>query len=212
MRGAIFWPAQSATVTFENCGRGAHTQIVRRVRPALPSLLALAVLTVAEPAAAQCPDRPTSLTLAILTWHEAGVDALADAAAIFVAIETLALLRGETWAEAACAYSPRALTGRTARAWLSRLDASGAPPEGWPTGASWERQGRLFRRLLEWCVDVVMGYAPPACDLDPTDWGDPEHDGERIQRGIARGFWYRVDCGDARNVYLRRVAADREAP
>lgn len=189
----------------------AGARLRRAVLVALALVLACALLS-AAPAEAQCPERPDSLTLAILTWHEAGVDSLADAAAIHAALVSLAAVRGETWAEAACSYSRGALTGRTARAWISRLDASGAPPVGWPSGASWTVQGRLWDRLLDWCADVVGGWTPPACDFDPTDWGDPEHDSERIRRGVARGFWYRVDCGDARNVYLRRVAADREAP
>ncbi len=188
------------------------SSIGRRIALGIAAVLVACALLVVMPPpvrAQDCPERPDSLTLGILTWHEAGVDSLADAAAIFAAIETLARVRGETWAEAACAYSRRALSGRTARPWLSRLDASGEAPEGWPETASWERQGRLWDRLLDWCRDVVAGWTPPACDLDPTDWGDPEHDGERIHRGIARGYWYRVDCGDARNVYLRRIAADR---
>lgn len=216
--GGAWWLLSMLREEHEAERKGPHraerlpaSSIVRRAALGFAAvLIACALLVVMPPpVAAQCPERPVSLTLAILTWHEAGVDALADAASIFAAIDTLSRVRGETWQETACAYSTRALTGRTARAWLAALDTSGNPPVGWPAGASWAVQGPLFGRLLEWCVQVSMGHAPDACDFPPTDWGDPEHDGERIHRGIARGYWYRVHCDGARNTYVRRVAADR---
>lgn len=173
-------------------------------------LVAVSVLTLAARVEAQCPARPDHLTLAILTWHEAGVDALDDAAAIHASIDTLSRIRGESWAETACAYSGRALRGETRRAWLAALDGTETEPAGWPAGASWSVQRRLWARLLDWCSIVVAGYAPPVCDLDPTDWGHPELDSHRIESGIARGYWYRVDCFDTRNVYLRRCVADEE--
>ena len=156
-----------------------------------------------------CPDAPQALILARLTWHEAGVDSLADASAIYESLTGLAQVRGETWEEAACAYSGRALRGETRRSWISRLDGVEIAPDGWPGRLSWGRQGPLFGRLLEHADRIVAGDVARACEALPTDWGDPDLDSHRIARGLARGYWRRLSCPHARNVYLRRVQLDR---
>lgn len=156
-----------------------------------------------------CPDAPRPVILARLTWHEAGVDALVDASAIYESITGLSLVRRESWEEAACAYSGRALRGETVRSWISLLDASGIAPDGFPHArSSWEVNGRLFGRLLTHSALVVDGDAEPACEALPTDWGHPVLDSARIERGIARGYWRRVSCPGARGTYLRRAELD----
>lgn len=172
-------------------------------------VLAAAAVSVSRGQSSPCPDAPRAVILARLTWHEAGVDALVDAGAIHASIEGLSRIREETWEDTACAYSGRALRGETRRAWISLLDGSGLAPPGFPHDrASWEVQGRLADRLLEHTDDVVAGDAAPACEVSPTDWGHPELDSARIERGIARGYWYRVSCPGARGDYLRRYALD----
>jgi hypothetical protein len=156
-----------------------------------------------------CPEAPRSLILARLTWHEAGVDALADATAIFESLTGLARVRGETWEEAACSYSGRALRGETRRSWISRLEGPAAAPLGWPDGASWDVHRRLLDRLLDHADRVVAGDVAPVCSALPTDWGHPTLDSHRIERGIARGYWRRVNCAGVRGVYLRRGELDR---
>jgi hypothetical protein len=155
-----------------------------------------------------CPDVARAVILARLTWHEAGVDALVDAGAIHAAIDGLARVREETWEESACAYSGRALRGETRRSWIALVDRSGLAPPGFPHDrASWSVQAPLVERLLE-RADAVVAGAPPVCDRQPTDWGHPELDSERIERGIARGYWSRVRCPGARGDYLRRAELD----
>ena len=156
-----------------------------------------------------CPAAPRALILTRLTWHEAGVDALEDASAIYESITGLSVVRGESWEDAACAYSGRALRGETARSWVSRLEGPELAPVGWPAGASWSVHAPMLSRLLEHADQLVAGELPRSCTALPTDWGDPELDSHRIERGVARGYWRRVSCGRTRGVYLRRSELDR---
>lgn len=186
-------------------------------RPDLPGCLTLGAIAIAlcgtvaqgQRAERPCPDAPRALIVARLTWHEAGVDSIADASAIYESITGLSRVRGETWEQAACSYSGRALRGETARSWVSRVDDAEIAPLGWPEAASWPTNLRLFRRLLEHADRLVAGDVAAACTALPTDWGHPVLDSHRIERGLARGYWRRVSCGRTRGVYLRRAELDR---
>lgn len=101
---------------------------------------------------------------------------------------------------------PRALaSSRTdARPWIAHLDASGAMPAGWPEArVSWQERGLpAWVRILSTVRETMRTGG--ACDARPQVWGGRSIDAERIARLEARGY-VRVDCGDTRNVYLRRV-------
>lgn len=184
------------------------------------SIVACALLVVlsasverAEGQRHRCAALGTSEALALgwLTYSEAGVDGLEDAAALYEAIATMAEHRGSSWAESACAYSRRLFGGTTSRApWILGLDRSGEAPRGWPSTSSWAVAAPQWAALLEHTEAIVRGDVPRPCRA--SDWGHPEVDAARIRRGVRRGWWEIRDCGETRNVFLLRshLAPDPE--
>lgn len=185
----------------------------------MPRRLVLVAVVLLVAAAARGQERPVrcaargvpvSLALGWLAYHEEGVDGLDGATMIHEAIGTLAAYHGISWTESACRYSDRLFAGRTERApWILRLDRSGEAPRGWPRTTSWEVAGPQWSALLDHTEAIERGEVEPVCSEPVSDWGDAHVDGDRIARGIARGFWRRVDCGpNVRNVGLRREHLD----
>src|SRR5690606_18736996 len=97
-------------------------------------------------------------------------------------------------------YSPRH-TGvtKSRRPWIAQLDRSGRKPAAWPDGASWDRHRPKWERVLGLAVEAVEGRLPHRCDGEPHHWGGPVVDRKRIQRGVKRGYWRRLRCGDTAN-------------
>lgn len=143
-------------------------------------------------------------TLLDVVVHEGGVDAIGDVEGIYAVIVRGAARQHISPVAFAHRYSPRLFGGRTDRPWAARLDVSCARPRGF--AGRWEQaraEGVISRRdaclvLVERIRQVIA--APPTCDAD--DWGDFA-DHERA-RALGRRF-VMVDCGDARNLFSRRV-------
>lgn len=94
---------------------------------------------------------------------------------------------------------------REHRGWVPNLRKDLEQPRSWPSTADWYgvSQSRWKHRL-----DSVQGYidndSPGPCEKPVFHWGTENHpvDRERIQRGIARGYWHPVDCGPTLNTFL----------
>jgi hypothetical protein len=96
-------------------------------------------------------------------------------------------------------------TRSASRPWLAGLDASMSEPEGWPVSVSWAGRGRpAWEAALLVARGVLRGDEGHGCDANPLVWGGPGPDRERLDRMLSNG-WVRVDCGETRNWFLRRV-------
>lgn len=145
-----------------------------------------------------------ALLLARIVIGECGFDATpADVAAHHAVIESRAERLGVSYVRAARLYSPRHTGVATSRRpWIAQLDRSGRKPAAWPSSASWTVHRPKWERILGLAARAHAGELEHGCDGRPDHWGGPVVDHERIERGIARGYWRRLDCGATRNVFL----------
>lgn len=135
----------------------------------------------------------------MLTAHEAGLDALADADGIHATLVHGGERHGMTPTAFARAYAPRMYAGTTPRAWVLALRLDCSRPRGYPLPWYQPRaEGALSRRdactvLVAHVRELVSGE--PVCAAD--DWAAPY---------VPLGAWLEpVDCGDTRNAFARRV-------
>lgn len=144
------------------------------------------------------------LMLARIVVGEAGFDATPeDVAAHHAVIVSRAERLGVSYKRAASLYAPRHVgVVASRRPWIAELDESMGRPTSWPPTASWSVHKPKWARLLELAGQVHRGELEHACDGEPHHWGGPVVDRDRIERGIARGYWRRIDCGPTRNVFL----------
>lgn len=143
-----------------------------------------------------------ALLLARIVVGEAGWHATeADVAAHHAVLEARAERLGVSYARAARLYSPRHTGVRPSRRpWIAELGPRASRPSSWPTGPSWRRHRPAWVRILKGAARAHRGELVAPCS--PDHWGGPVVDRERIERGIARGYWRVVDCGATRNVFL----------
>lgn len=145
-----------------------------------------------------------ALLLARIVVGEAGWHATeADVAAHHAVLEARAERLGVSYARAARLYSPRHTGVRPSRRpWIAQLDRTLRRPPSWPSSASWSRHRPEWERILGLAARAHAGELEHGCDGEPMHWGGPRVDLDRIERGIARGYWRRIDCGATRNVFL----------
>lgn len=95
------------------------------------------------------------------------------------------------------------------RPWLAGLSADMREPPGWPASVSWESRGRpAWEATLVVVRSVLNGEIDHGCvGRPPVVWGGPTPDRERLERMLSHG-WERVDCGVARNWFLRRTRSE----
>lgn len=196
-------------------GAGADPIEEGRVKrgPVELTMSELVVEAVPEPVVAEGP-RWTSEVEAIarVCVHEAGLEAVDDEGEPINdcgAIAQVARYHAERFpqhrgsAEAAIrGYSSRTFDrARTdGRRWVAWMTLDLAQPRGWSASMTWNPE--LWRAKLDEVSAVLAGTAPAPCPEPVFHWGGPRVDHERIERGIERGFWRRVDCGNTLNTFL----------
>jgi len=144
------------------------------------------------------------LFLARIVVGEAGWHATeADVAAHHAVLESRSERMGVRYVTAAGLYSPRHTGVATSRRpWIAQLDRTLRRPPSWPSSASWAAHRPEWERILGLAERAHAGELEHGCDGRPDHWGGPVVDHERIERGIARGYWRRLDCGETKNVFL----------
>lgn len=148
-----------------------------------------------------------ALLLARIVVGEAGFSATPDdVAAHHAVLADVSARRGWSYVHAARIYSPRHTGVRPAqrRPWVAELSSTMRTPPSFPRRLWPVYRGR-WERLLESARQAVAGELAHRCDGEPSHWGGPAVDHERIERGIARGYWRRLDCGETANVFLEVV-------
>lgn len=167
-------------------------------------LLGLVIANECTPAEAQQPWTAAEVIVARHCISEASGAQTDDCRAIAWIDMTNASRRGmtiEAWMSRA---HSRHLRSRT-RPWLADLSADMHEPAGWPQSVSWERRGRpAWEATLGVVRSVLDGDGDHGCSAAPSVWGGPGPDRERLARMLANG-WERVDCGNTRNWFIRRV-------
>jgi len=146
-----------------------------------------------------------SLLLAKIVIGEAGFSATEDdVMAHHAVITNRSEARGWSYAGAARLYSPRHLgVKESPRPWISELNRSLTKPPSWPSNVSWEKHRPQWKRVLKTATKAVKGEIEQTCDAD--HWGGPVVDRDRIDRGIDRGYWEIIDCGNTKNVFLKII-------
>lgn len=144
------------------------------------------------------------LFLARIVIGEAGWQATeADDAAHHAVLASRAARMGVSYRTAAALYAPRHVGVATSRRpWIAELDWTLRRPASWPSRASWSAHKPHWVRILGLAARAHRGELAHPCDGEPHHWGGPGVDHERIERGIARGYWRRLDCGSTSNVFL----------
>ncbi len=168
---------------------------------ALAMAAVLAVIATLAPAHASGDARPSPAALARLCVSEAGWDTkVGDCPALYAAIANRAEDLGLSWMAMARAYASRVYDReRTGpRRWISWLSPTLERPRGWPDQAlAWERGAALWRARLVEARLILAGELVHGCDGRPSHWGGRHVDRERIQRGVARGYWRILECSPA---------------
>ena len=162
-----------------------------------------------------------ALWLARICVHEAGFHSPDDCRAIWRVLERGGRRHRTTPLAFARRYSRTVFdTTRTdPRGWITRLDASGEEPLGFPTRVEHELDGRRrthrhppwssFRedwlRVLALSERIVRGELHARCRA-PDDWGGPM-DAERAARlGLTP-----ISCGETQNTFYARPLRGRRA-
>jgi len=132
-------------------------------------------------------------------WHATEADVAAHHAVISSRAERMAV----NYRTAAALYAPRHVGVATSRRpWIAQLDRTLRRPPSWPSSASWATHRPHWERILDMAARAHAGELQHQCDGEPHHWGGPVVDHERIERGIARGYWRRLDCGETKNAFL----------